>query len=176
MSCASSASQLRQSLRELQPRRLPSRLRARLARRDRASNHRADAACGPTAATSTDRSTSSVTSTAVTTSWSICSTTLGYQVDQGDGPPLRRRKVAGRSSSVTSSTAGRASPSVLKLVMNMTRAGAALCIPGNHDTKLLKKLQGRDVKVSHGLQRRSTSSHASRQRCRRRSRTSSTSS
>jgi protein phosphatase len=42
--------------------------------------------------------------------------------------------------------------SVLKLVMNMTRAGTALCIPGNHETKLLKKLQGRDVKVTHGLQ------------------------
>jgi protein phosphatase len=41
--------------------------------------------------------------------------------------------------------------SVLKLVMNMTRAGAALCVPGNHETKLLKKLQGRDVKVTHGL-------------------------
>ncbi len=41
---------------------------------------------------------------------------------------------------------------VLKLVMNMTRAGTGLCIPGNHETKLLKKLRGRDVKVSHGLQ------------------------
>jgi protein phosphatase len=40
---------------------------------------------------------------------------------------------------------------VLKLALNMTRAGTALCIPGNHETKLLKKLQGRDVKVSHGL-------------------------
>jgi protein phosphatase len=41
--------------------------------------------------------------------------------------------------------------SVLELVLNMTSAGAALCIPGNHETKLLKKLQGRDIKVSHGL-------------------------
>jgi protein phosphatase len=40
----------------------------------------------------------------------------------------------------------------LALVMAMVDAGTALCIPGNHETKLLKKLQGRDVKVSHGLQ------------------------
>lgn len=36
--------------------------------------------------------------------------------------------------------------------MNMTRAGAALCIPGNHENKLLRKLHGHDVKVSHGMQ------------------------
>ncbi len=47
---------------------------------------------------------------------------------------------------------GPASPAVLKLVMSMTRAGTALCVPGNHEVKLQKKLQGRDVKVSHGLQ------------------------
>jgi protein phosphatase len=41
---------------------------------------------------------------------------------------------------------------VLKLVMNMTRAGTALCLPGNHETKLLRKLHGHDVKVSHGMQ------------------------
>ena len=39
----------------------------------------------------------------------------------------------------------------LSLVRNMIVAGAALCVPGNHEAKLLKKLTGRDVKVSHGL-------------------------
>ena len=43
------------------------------------------------------------------------------------------------------------SPEVLRLVMGMVAAGTALCIPGNHDAKLLKKLQGRDVRVSHGM-------------------------
>jgi protein phosphatase len=43
------------------------------------------------------------------------------------------------------------SPGVLRLVMGMVRAGTALCIPGNHDVKLLKKLQGRGVAVAHGL-------------------------
>lgn len=43
------------------------------------------------------------------------------------------------------------SPGVLRLVMAMVANGSALCVPGNHDVKLMKKLRGRDVKVSHGL-------------------------
>jgi protein phosphatase len=39
----------------------------------------------------------------------------------------------------------------VRLVRNMVVAGHALCVPGNHDMKLLKKLQGREVKVGHGL-------------------------
>ncbi|AGC44652.1 metallophosphoesterase [Myxococcus stipitatus DSM 14675] len=40
---------------------------------------------------------------------------------------------------------------VLKLVMGMVEAGTALCVPGNHEVKLMRKLRGADVKVSHGL-------------------------
>jgi polynucleotide kinase-phosphatase len=43
------------------------------------------------------------------------------------------------------------SPGVLRLVMNMVAAGTALCVPGNHEQKLLNKLRGRRVQVSHGL-------------------------
>ncbi|MGH7154832.1 MAG: AAA family ATPase, partial [Acetobacteraceae bacterium] len=43
------------------------------------------------------------------------------------------------------------SPGVLRLVMDMVAAGAALCVQGNHDNKLHRKLSGRDVKVNHGL-------------------------
>jgi protein phosphatase len=43
------------------------------------------------------------------------------------------------------------SPGVLRLVMGMVRAGSALCVPGNHDVKLLRKLRGRDVRVAYGL-------------------------
>ena len=39
----------------------------------------------------------------------------------------------------------------LRLVRNMVAAGSALCVPGNHDMKLIRKLQGRDVQVQHGL-------------------------
>jgi hypothetical protein len=39
----------------------------------------------------------------------------------------------------------------LSLVRNMMADGSALCVPGNHDMKLLKKLRGKDVQISHGL-------------------------
>ena len=42
-------------------------------------------------------------------------------------------------------------PQVLRLVMSMTEAGTALCVPGNHDIKLMRKLRGRDVQITHGL-------------------------
>ena len=42
-------------------------------------------------------------------------------------------------------------PAVLHLVMHMRAAGAALCVPGNHDVKLLRKLCGKDVRITHGL-------------------------
>jgi diadenosine tetraphosphatase ApaH/serine/threonine PP2A family protein phosphatase len=43
------------------------------------------------------------------------------------------------------------SPGVLPLVMDMVAAGTALCVQGNHDNKLLRKLSGRDVQVTHGM-------------------------
>ena len=42
-------------------------------------------------------------------------------------------------------------PGVLRLVMDMVEAGNALCIPGNHDVKLLRSLRGKQVKIAHGL-------------------------
>jgi protein phosphatase len=42
-------------------------------------------------------------------------------------------------------------PAVLRLVMGMVEAGTALCVPGNHDIKLVKALRGRNVQVKHGL-------------------------
>jgi protein phosphatase len=41
----------------------------------------------------------------------------------------------------------------LALARNMVGAGSALCIPGNHDIKLLRKLRGRNVQITHGLDR-----------------------
>jgi protein phosphatase len=43
------------------------------------------------------------------------------------------------------------SPGVLRLAMAMVANGTAFCVPGNHDVKLMRKLRGRDVKISHGL-------------------------
>jgi protein phosphatase len=39
----------------------------------------------------------------------------------------------------------------IKLVHNMVHAGSALCVPGNHDIKLLRKLNGKNVQITHGL-------------------------
>lgn len=40
---------------------------------------------------------------------------------------------------------------VVRIAAGMIRFGSALCVPGNHDVKLLKKLRGRDVQITHGL-------------------------
>ena len=40
---------------------------------------------------------------------------------------------------------------VLRLVMGMQKTEAALCVPGNHDVKLVRALQGRNVNPTHGL-------------------------
>ncbi len=78
---------------------------------------------------------------------------LGYTVgEKEDGmysvePPQGRRAVflgdlVDRGPGITE---------VLKLVMAMVREGSALCVPGNHDMKLLRKLNGQDVQITHGL-------------------------
>ena len=46
---------------------------------------------------------------------------------------------------------GPGSPGVLRLVMDMTEDGSAMCVAGNHENKLMRKLMGRNVQVSHGL-------------------------
>lgn len=46
---------------------------------------------------------------------------------------------------------GPKSPEVLRLVMDMVEEGTALCVPGNHEIKLQKKLSGKNVKLTHGL-------------------------
>ena len=42
---------------------------------------------------------------------------------------------------------------VLRLAMGMTAAGHALAVPGNHEAKLIRALDGRAVHASHGLER-----------------------
>jgi len=46
---------------------------------------------------------------------------------------------------------GPSTPAVLRLVMHMVAQGHAFCVPGNHDIKLLRKLRGRDVQLTHGI-------------------------
>ena len=42
---------------------------------------------------------------------------------------------------------------VLRLVMEMVKNGRALAVPGNHDVKLVKYLLGKNVQITHGLDR-----------------------
>ena len=38
-----------------------------------------------------------------------------------------------------------------KIVYNMVQAGHAMCLPGNHDVRFVRKLKGHDVKITFGL-------------------------
>ncbi len=80
---------------------------------------------------------------------------LGYQVTESDDPRRtfqvshpQGRKVIFLGDLVDR---GPAIPTVLRLAMDMVASGVALCIPGNHDVKLLRKLRGKNVLVRHGL-------------------------
>jgi protein phosphatase len=42
-------------------------------------------------------------------------------------------------------------PGVLRLAMGMVAAGTALCVPGNHENKLVRALRGNRVSARHGL-------------------------
>lgn len=45
------------------------------------------------------------------------------------------------------------SPAVLRRVMGMVERGTALCVSGNHEQKLVRALNGRKVRVAHGLEK-----------------------
>ncbi len=76
--------------------------------------------------------------------------TLGYEID-AEGSSARHP--AGRRAMFLGDLVDRgpATPAVLRLVMGMVDEGAALCIPGNHEVKLLRALKGRKVTPTHGL-------------------------
>ena len=40
---------------------------------------------------------------------------------------------------------------VLRIVMDMVKAGNAIAVPGNHDVKLLKYLNGKNIAMTHGI-------------------------
>jgi protein phosphatase len=79
-------------------------------------------------------------------------TKLGYSIQKnGDGYEVgvpEKRKAIFLGDLVDR---GPKIPNVLRLVMGMVEAGTALCVIGNHDMKLLQKLRGKDVKMTHGL-------------------------
>jgi protein phosphatase len=76
---------------------------------------------------------------------------LGYAVPE-DATQARRHP-AGRRAIFVGDLVDRGPriPHVLSTAMSMVEAGTALCVPGNHDIKLMRKLRGRDVQITHGL-------------------------
>ncbi len=83
--------------------------------------------------------------------------TLGYDVaveaDGPEGPQYHVTSPPGRKLIFLGDLVDRGpnTPGVLRLVMSAVASGAALCVPGNHEQKLVRALQGRDVQVTHGL-------------------------
>ena len=75
--------------------------------------------------------------------------TLGYDVaDPAAVVPPAGRKVVFLGDLVDR---GPDSVGVVRLVRAMVKAGTALCVPGNHDVKLVRHLRGRQVQLTHGL-------------------------
>lgn len=82
---------------------------------------------------------------------------LGYEVSFSGAGAERSVKVSappGRRAVFVGDLVDRgpASPDVLRIAMEMVASDSAYVVPGNHDIKLLRWFNGRDVKVSHGLE------------------------
>ncbi len=83
---------------------------------------------------------------------------LGYAVDLSGAGAERRARVrppAGRRAVFVGDLVDRGpnSPDVLRIVMDMAAAGQAIAVPGNHDVKFLRWLDGRNIKMTHGIDR-----------------------
>lgn len=83
---------------------------------------------------------------------------LGYTVVQREGEPegacdLSRPDDQARKLAFLGDLCDRGpkTPAVLRFVMERVERSEAVCVPGNHDIKLLKALRGRDVQRTHGL-------------------------
>jgi hypothetical protein len=81
---------------------------------------------------------------------------LGYDVrlsGTGDGRRAIVKAPAGRRAIFVGDLVDRgpSSPDVLRVVMALAAEGNGLCVPGNHDVKFVSWLSGRQVKLTHGL-------------------------
>lgn len=56
---------------------------------------------------------------------------------------------------------------VLRLVMDMVKSGNAIAVPGNHDVKLLKYLRGKNIQLTHGINKTAAELDASGEEFRR---------
>ncbi|MBL1078566.1 polynucleotide kinase-phosphatase [Nocardia sp. 2] len=79
---------------------------------------------------------------------------LGYELERdASDRPVNARHPQGRTAVFVGDLVDRGpdTPGVLRLVMGMVQAGNALCVTGNHEFKLIRALDGRKVKTTHGL-------------------------
>jgi protein phosphatase len=82
---------------------------------------------------------------------------LGYRVSwqegNGDGRTCTVVPPAGRRAIFVGDLVDRGprTSDVLRLVHAMVSGGSAFCVPGNHDVKLVRWLNGRKVQLTHGL-------------------------
>ncbi|MBD0671153.1 polynucleotide kinase-phosphatase [Streptomyces sp. CBMA156] len=82
-------------------------------------------------------------------------TRLGYALARdAEGRPVDAAHPAGRTAVFVGDLVDRGpdTPGVLRLVMGMVAAGHALCVPGNHENKLGRAMDGKKVTVAYGLQ------------------------
>jgi protein phosphatase len=79
-------------------------------------------------------------------------TALGWRVEL-DGGAARAHHPDGRRAVFVGDIVDRGPriPDTLRLAMRMVADGVALAVPGNHDVKLVRKLSGRNVQITHGL-------------------------
>jgi protein phosphatase len=75
---------------------------------------------------------------------------LGYSVNGTEATPPTGRKAVFVGDLCDR---GPNTPDVFRLVMGMVERGQAFAVPGNHDDKLKRALEGRDVQVKHGLEK-----------------------
>lgn len=80
-------------------------------------------------------------------------TTLGWQLELEGDMAVGARHPEGRQAVFVGDLVDRGpdTPGVLRLVMGMVAAGAALSVSGNHEAKLVRAMNGAKVQVSHGL-------------------------
>jgi protein phosphatase len=112
---------------------------------------------GQIGARNAGRSTSSGTFTAVPPSLRCFLERLGYKIFWDNGSGDRQARVEspeGRKLVFVGDLVDRGprSPDVLRIAMASVESGVGYVVQGNHDNKLQRWLDGRDVKIGHGLQ------------------------